>query len=81
MRFKVGDMLTGCGQNKYGTALWDDAMADAVGSFTDQQFVIVVKTEDDYGWVKVLTCDGTIGIVHRTNLVMIHNQPAKPKLL
>lgn len=68
MRFKVGDMLVGRGQNKYGTTLWDDAMADPVGSFSDEQFVTVIKAEDDYGWVKVLTHEGIVGIVHRTNL-------------
>lgn len=70
MRYRMGDMLIPRASNKYGTAVWDDTMSDAIEVIPDGDITIVVRTEDDYGWVRVLTRHGVVGFVHRTNLAM-----------
>lgn len=68
MRYVPGELLVPRPVNKYGTAVWDHGMVDVVGHIPNGEFATALH-EDDYGWVRVVTCRGIVGIIHRTNLM------------
>lgn len=73
-RYKQGEILS-AKERVFGTAVWNiDDLNDVVDSVEHHDILITVKPEDNYGWVRILTPNGKIGIVHRSNLT----KPGKP---
>lgn len=67
-RFKVGEILSSK-ERTFGTAVWNFTnLNEAVDAIDADEIVTVVKPEDDYGWVRILTPRGVVGVVHRHNI-------------
>jgi hypothetical protein len=48
--------------------VWNDGLTEEVDKICKNELVTIVKDQDEYGWIKVLTPRGAIGFIHKTNV-------------
>ena len=70
MRYIIGELVTPK-RSDFETAVWTDDMNDSRDSVKKGEVITVLHSEDDYGWVRVMTRRGITGIIHRTNLARL----------
>jgi hypothetical protein len=66
--FISGSMITTKEGIQRSVIVWDDGLTGEVDKICINELVTIVRDQDEYGWIKVLTPRGTIGFVHKTNV-------------
>jgi hypothetical protein len=67
VKYVAGELITVKGVLSE-TAVWNDKLDNSYEKIKYGEVITVVNNEDDCGWVRIITCRGFVGIVHRSNL-------------
>ena len=67
-KYGVGEMATSL---KKRPAVWSNDLNHTCDLLSTGEVVMVVQDEDSFGWVRVVTRRGIVGLVHRTNLTKL----------
>ena len=67
MKYLAGELITVKGMLSE-TSVWNDKLDNSYEKVKYGEVITVVNNEDDYGWVRVITCRGVVGIIHSSNL-------------
>ena len=67
-RFISGSMII-AKETVYGSIIvWHDGLTQEADKICMNELMTIVRDQDEYGWIKVLTPRGVVGYVHKTNV-------------
>lgn len=65
--FETGELVVAQGF----VSVWVDDLSNACDSMKGSEVGIVLAVDDDFGWIKILSPRGVVGLIHQTNLKKI----------
>ena len=66
--FLSGDLIMMKDVSARSLIIWDSVFSNALDELTKTELATIIKDQDSYGWIQVLTPRGIIGYVHKTNV-------------
>ena len=55
-------------EHVFGTTVWEEDLNTVSDSLESHEYVTVLEPPDNYGWTRILTPRGKVGLVHKNNL-------------
>jgi hypothetical protein len=67
-RFVSGSIII-AKETVYGSKIvWHEGLTAEVDKVQSNELMTVVEDQDEYGWIRVITPRGVIGLIHKTNV-------------
>ena len=67
-RFVSGSIII-AKETVYGSKIvWREGLTAEVDKVQSNELMTVVEDQDEYGWIRVITPRGVIGLIHKTNV-------------